>query len=135
MEKNTVTRLLIVEDDPRQRFLYRRVLGGCCDEIVEASDGFEAQEHDWTKFDVVLLDLLMPGMDGMATLAWAAQTFGEDLPPVVIFTALSNGPLRAIANSLPQNVTIQQKGMGKRESVLKNITETVVDAVANHRTS
>ena len=63
-------RLLIVDDSRAQRFILRRCLEGQDVEIVgEAADGREATEKfQHLRPDVVLLDLVMPEMDGHEAL-------------------------------------------------------------------
>lgn len=62
-------RVLVVDDEEVVRLGYRRVLSadGFC--VVAVPDGREALELMADKrFDVVLLDLRMPGMDGLEVL-------------------------------------------------------------------
>jgi two-component system response regulator MtrA len=62
----TATRLLLVEDDERIRLALSLALAdeGC--EVLEAASGEEGLERLRTaEVDVVLLDLMLPGMDGM----------------------------------------------------------------------
>lgn len=62
-------RLLIVEDDPVQRMATRQKLGplALTTELEEAGDGQTALLLlAQRKFDIVLLDLYMPGLDGYA---------------------------------------------------------------------
>ncbi len=65
-------RVLLVDDDFRNRTVLRLVLKQNGFDVLEAYDGFEAvdlyQQHR-ESITVVLLDILMPGMDGPATLA------------------------------------------------------------------
>jgi two-component system, CAI-1 autoinducer sensor kinase/phosphatase CqsS len=62
-------RLLIVEDDPVQRFATRQKLAplAATTELEEAADGQVALDLLASrKYDIVLLDLHMPGLDGYA---------------------------------------------------------------------
>ena len=121
-------RILIVEDSQQQRDLYRLQLRDVVSEIVEVRNGYEACRQDWLTFDVVLLDLLMPGMHGGEVLAWAVDNYGLEMPPVVVFTALSNGPLQEFTRKFGKfSVEIYQK-TGKRDSVLRRIR----DAITSH---
>ena len=62
-------RLLIVDDEPVVRAAFARVLGGDRHEVVAAASGPEALRRlQEQTFDVVLLDLRMPGMDGLTVL-------------------------------------------------------------------
>ena len=64
-----MTRILIVEDDDNQRLLYREDFQDHGYEVFEARDGTEAltaiERH---APDAVVLDINMPGLDGLSTL-------------------------------------------------------------------
>jgi two-component system response regulator AlgR len=79
-------KLLVVDDEPlaRQRLCRMLRARDSADDIREAVDGLEALELN-RRFepDVVLLDIRMPGMDGIE----AARHLGAlEEPPAVIFT-------------------------------------------------
>lgn len=59
--------ILIVEDHPFQHMYLQHLFGELGPYYLEgARDGEEALERlKWRKFDLVLTDLLMPGMDGV----------------------------------------------------------------------
>src|SRR4030095_16744403 len=63
-------RVLLADDDASNRELLQRRLEKIGYEVTAASDGIEAlQMIQSGRFDLVLLDLLMPGLDGRAVLA------------------------------------------------------------------
>ncbi len=69
-------RVLIVDDEPEMRVALRRLLRRDCD-IFEAGDGDEALAAlGEGTFDLVLCDLVMPGMDGVELLARARDQHG-----------------------------------------------------------
>lgn len=84
-----VKKALIVDDLPFDVELTRRVLQACADahEIVVVSDGEEAlrelnKAHD---FDVVLLDLKLPKVDGFEVLKEiSSKPFLSDVPVIVL---------------------------------------------------
>ena len=58
-------RILIVDDDDVVRRSYLRSLEGTSCQVAAARDGEEAlQTMEQNPFDVVLLDMCMPGQDG-----------------------------------------------------------------------
>ncbi len=60
--------VLVVDDDKEIGILFRRLLGKT-QEITVAQDGYEALEKAQEKpFDLVFLDVRLPGMDGVETL-------------------------------------------------------------------
>jgi len=61
-------KILVVDDDPQIRRVMRATLSGHHYEVVEARNGEEALERFRTELpDLVLLDMNMPGMDGLET--------------------------------------------------------------------
>ncbi|HEY3448445.1 MAG TPA: diguanylate cyclase [Myxococcales bacterium] len=79
-------RILVVEDDPDIRALLELVLGSY--DVCLASDGVEglqcARAHPP---DLVLTDLMLPGMDGFALLHAVAQEASLADAPVIILSA------------------------------------------------
>ena len=62
------TRILIVDDEPRYLRLLEANLQTEGYEVVAAQDGEEALEKfSLQPADLILLDVLMPGLDGFAT--------------------------------------------------------------------
>ena len=60
-------RVLVVDDAPANRELIMALLGPFDLQLTEAADGLEALEAArQTAFDLVLMDLQMPGLDGIA---------------------------------------------------------------------
>lgn len=77
-------RLLIVDDDPSIHELVRAMLAGTDWEGDSASSGEEALARLETHtYDVLLADILMPGMDGLALLAHL-RIHHPDLPVVTM---------------------------------------------------
>ena len=86
-------RVLVVDDDPDIRETMIEVLEEAGYEAVGAADGFEAlaqlrdPEDRWC---VVLLDLMMPNMDGRTFRSEQLQDPGIAPIPVVIVSAMSD---------------------------------------------
>ncbi|HEY2157508.1 MAG TPA: response regulator [Isosphaeraceae bacterium] len=84
-------RILIVDDEPNVRLVFRTALATLGAEIAVAEDGETALERlERQSFDLVLLDLKMPHVDGMETLRRLRER-GDDTP-VVIVTAHGDVP-------------------------------------------
>ena len=98
--------VLIVDDEPDIIMLLRLALEAAGYATVEASDGEEALEVIRAEHpDVVLLDVMMPRMDGWKTLEHLPET-GEH-PRVIMVTAktASRDHDRAIALGVDDFVT------------------------------
>jgi DNA-binding NtrC family response regulator len=79
------TRVLVVDDDEVVRRSYLRSLKSESCNVDAVSDGDEAlQTMEQSPFDVVLLDVRMPGRDGLSVLRTIKQKWPES--EVVIIT-------------------------------------------------
>ncbi|MDB5352169.1 MAG: response regulator with CheY-like receiver, AAA-type ATPase, and DNA-binding domain [Planctomycetota bacterium] len=88
---NTPLRILIVDDEPNVRLMFRTSLEQAGYALEEAIDGEDALErHREAPADLILLDLQMPRLDGMATLR-RLRDEGQNVP-VVIVTAHGSIP-------------------------------------------
>lgn len=79
-------KILIVDDDPSIRMLYKEELEDEGYDVVTASSGEEALRlFEETKPDLVTLDILMPDMDGIQVL----RKMKEKKPrlPIIMSTA------------------------------------------------
>jgi CheY-like chemotaxis protein len=75
-----MSRILIADDEESMRLLVARALGMDGHETVTAEDGSEALEilvRDEGRFDLLLTDIKMPIMDGIALALTAARDFPE----------------------------------------------------------
>ena len=81
--------ILVAEDDDASRYLLERILQKMGHRTLSVSNGREAlQAVSEADFDLVLMDLEMPGMDGLeATRRLRAETRSGSLPPVIGVTA------------------------------------------------
>jgi len=90
-------RILLVDDQPELRRLFRRSLGRAGYEVLEASNAAAAielaREHH---FDVVISDMGMPDLSGLELLH-ALQTLDPDLPVVLVSGSLDGaGEMSAV---------------------------------------
>jgi DNA-binding NtrC family response regulator len=119
-------RIMIVEDEPNVRLLFRAALESDRYTLTTAEDGETALR--WLKLepsDLVLLDLRMPGIGGMEVLRRLRAT-GSDVP-VVVITA---------HDSVPNAVEAMK--LGAIDFVAKPLTpealrQVVADVLTRHR--
>ena len=82
-------KILVVEDDESQRFLYRDELAEAGYEVILAANGKEAlKQLDKAKPDLVILDIVMPVMDGMEALGRIIKKNRN--VPIILNTAYSS---------------------------------------------
>jgi CheY-like chemotaxis protein len=89
MESKEQVTILIVEDEPVFRLIYRGVLQNAGYKVIEAPDG----QAGWNmvkekKPDLVLLDLILPKMSGHEVLHHIRTDASTRNTPVVIFSVM-----------------------------------------------
>lgn len=83
--------MLIVEDDDRVREILEEALGGAGYRPVAVQDGVEAL--DWlaqVPVDLIIVDILMPRMDGPELIRRVRQTSRGAAIPVLVLSAFAN---------------------------------------------
>lgn len=76
--------LLVVDDNHTFRQVLRRVLERLGYAVDVASDGAEALTClEARRYDAVLLDVMMPVMDGLTTMREIVRRYGDARPPVI----------------------------------------------------
>lgn len=79
--------ILVVEDDPRLGATLERLLGAEGYEVERADEGNEALQRARRRtFDLVVLDVMLPGLDGIAVCRRLRATGSV---PILLLTALS----------------------------------------------
>ena len=79
------TKVMIVDDDSRIRDLLRIYLIKADFQVIEAEDGITALLlHQQNKPDIILLDIMMPVLDGLET---CRQIRKLDSTPIILLTA------------------------------------------------
>jgi CheY-like chemotaxis protein len=94
-----MARILIAEDEDALRALTARALSGAGHEVLTAADGGEALDcltREQGRFDLLLTDIKMPVMDGIALALAAAR----DYPHVVILLMTGYADQRERASGL-----------------------------------
>lgn len=82
-----MTRIAIIEDNPDNRLLVRALLDGHyqCTEYENGTEAFTAMQRQTP--DLVLLDISLPGMDGVDVLARIRESESLRHLPVIALTA------------------------------------------------
>ena len=97
MEKRNLPQLLVVDDSEMNREILKEILGKEY-RILEACDGEEALkmlEQYGTEISLVLLDIIMPKMDGFEVLAYMNRDkWIEDIPVIMISSEGSESYIR-----------------------------------------
>ena len=88
---DTLLQILIADDNAVDRKILARILRNQGNTVIEATDGSEAVglfiEH---RPDMVLMDVMMPVMDGQEAARLMKQEAGEDFVPIIFLTSLTD---------------------------------------------
>jgi CheY-like chemotaxis protein len=85
-----MARILIVDDDPDTCDMLARLVRGAGYDVVTAADGSEAMaavEASGGTVDLILLDVMMPGVDGPAFLKRLRDSGADTSPQVLVMSA------------------------------------------------
>src|SRR5918911_5381389 len=122
MDVQATTRVLVVEDEPAIRMFLVNALEDDGYEVLAAANGAQALEllaAEPRRPDVIVLDMRMPAMDGIA-FAEAYRQSPEPHAPIVVVTASRNEGRRAAS-------------LGADEVLLKPVDlEELLEQVARH---
>jgi two-component system, response regulator, stage 0 sporulation protein F len=104
-----VRRILVLDDDPRVSAAMRLVLESEGFEVTTAADGREGLDLlRSSTFDLVIVDIFMPGADGLETIRELRRSW-SDLPIIVMSGLQYGGKLLQHNLSVPDflNVALQ----------------------------
>jgi DNA-binding response OmpR family regulator len=99
------TGILVVEDDLAIRRLVRMVLERAGYRVEVAQDGLEAVlKLGLADYEVIILDLMMPNLDGFSFLETLAQNAPERLQRIIVTSAASPAVIRERMKARPFDV-------------------------------
>ncbi|MGI9087970.1 MAG: response regulator [Chthoniobacterales bacterium] len=125
--------VLMVEDDPATRSITRNILEREGWKVTEAENGRDALEcMEEERPSLILLDLMMPEMDGFEFADRVRQRAEWRFIPIVVMTAkdLSAKERRRLQGSVE---TILHKAGDSREALLKQVRDLVANCAARHK--
>jgi len=125
--------VLVVDDDPAFRELTRRILEQEGYTVTEAENGRVALERlAETAPGLILLDLMMPEMDGFDVVAAVRDHPDWQATPIIVVTAkeLSPDDRRRLNGNVER---VLEKGAYHRDSLLAEVRDMVAASVARQR--
>ena len=88
MPDDSPSRVLVADDEESIRTLVGRVLRRAGFVAIEANDGQHAIEHlDSAEFDAIVLDLMMPRIDGFGVINHLIETRPRMMEKTIVLTA------------------------------------------------
>jgi two-component system, OmpR family, alkaline phosphatase synthesis response regulator PhoP len=92
--------VLVVDDEPTVRHLVKRILGQRYT-VIEAEDGIRAVEAAKADLpDLILMDMMMPSMDGLSACYAIRQEASTTRIPVVMLTAVTHDLNRRLSETV-----------------------------------
>ena len=118
MTQQRQPRILLIDDIPEVRALISMLFGNAGYDI-DAVDHMKQSSKRWRDYDIVLLDVMMPGEHGHNIAIRHMKHWGDSdrRPIIVLFSALSSDRLKEIASEIKTSargasVYFFQKGRG-----------------------
>lgn len=98
-------RALVVDDDAGIRLLLKRILARHQFEVDVARDGGEALEKILASdYAVIVLDLMMPRIDGAAVIRYLEEHCPDQLGNVIVMTAFGASALEAVCPPVARHI-------------------------------
>jgi len=94
----------VVDDEPAIRALVARIAQRAGFDVEVARDGAEAiAKLDATRFGVVILDLMMPNVDGYGVIDHVRSSGGQH-PAIILVSAADNAAVRRVDGEIVHSV-------------------------------
>lgn len=122
-------KILVAEDNARNQDVIRMVLSVLEHDVTIVSDGVEAVEAAAkTVYDVILMDVRMPNMDGLdATRTIRASQGGSSRTPILALTA------GVMTEEREEIMTCGMNGVVLKPIKIESLAEAMASAVLEHR--
>lgn len=123
------SRVLVVEDDPHTRGWLARILREDGWEVAEAENGRVALDRlPLVKPDIILLDLIMPEMDGFEFVDEIHRSEETRHLPLIVLTAadVDEEARRRLSGGIRR---ILRKKLGDRDEVLSTLRDVIADCL------
>jgi CheY-like chemotaxis protein len=131
--RGRASRALVVDDDADSRLLLSSLLETSVEEVRTAADGLQAL-HLLEEFapGVILLDLVMPRMDGMAFLKALREHPRHARVPVLVVTSKELSEAETAVLDRVTAGVVRKGGRGPSDVALRDRLATFLDAANPH---
>ena len=114
--------VLIVDDNPSVRRLLRRAISGDASSIWECSDGADVERaYAENKPDIVLMDVRMQRMDGLAATRMLRRT--DPNAKIVIVTDYDDDDVRRVASEAGASGYILKQNLTELAEMVRSIVD------------
>ena len=98
-------RVLVVDDEPAIRALVAKIVERAGYPVDTARDGAEAIERlEETQYTVLVLDLMMPNVDGYALIEHIRDSLRGRRPAIIVISAGDTAALRRLDGSMVHSI-------------------------------
>lgn len=82
---------MVVDDDPKTLELYHEVLGDAGHDVVTAEDGIQGLARADSNPALIVVDLMLPNMNGYEFVERLRATDGRASTPVIVVSGVATG--------------------------------------------
>jgi len=123
--------VLVVDDEPMARTLLRLMLVRAGFEVLEAADGMEALTKVKEQLpDIMILDVMMPGIDGFAVCEALREEEATSHLPVIMLSAKTDN--LSVRRGLRAGATKYLTKPVSQEDLTRNVLDTL-ENLENHK--
>lgn len=91
MDDSSPLTVLIADDNQTDRLILTAIVKKMGHQVISAADGLEAvEQYNAEHPDIVLLDVMMPNMNGQEAAVKIKSIAGEDFVPIIFLTSLQD---------------------------------------------
>jgi CheY-like chemotaxis protein len=116
-------KVLVVDDDPDFRALARRLLERAGMDVIEAEDGRCGQLKLLREVDAIIVDMVMPHQDGIATLCLLKDRFPH-AKTVAISGVQESSLYLGISAQLGANAVLHKSNVGSLASLVRRLLDS-----------
>ena len=111
-------KIMIVDDNAELRAFVRNLLSDLAEEICDYGDGASALAHyDQHRPDWTVVDIVMPGIDGLAVTSWIKSRYPN--ARVAVMTQNDNPKLKARAFQMGATVFVPKDDLLQLRSLME----------------
>jgi OmpR family response regulator RpaB len=123
IKMNEAKKVLMIDDDDDLRMLVGLYIKSVGYEVFEATNGEDAKEKLKTlNPDLIILDMMMPVLDGMGFLHWLRKDAKQDTP-VLAFTSLDKSEIEDGVQALGGTIVFKPIDLDKLVERIQKILE------------
>lgn len=127
-----MARVLLVEDSKLQQMLYQRVLTRDGYEVITAVDGEEAVSVARRELpDLILLDMLLPKIDGPEVLSILKNDLRTKHIPVILLSGLSENNVSALIRDTASAFIDKVQAQTDANALLQLVRQLLTDNSCN----